>query len=340
MPQLRKIVTVLLTAGCVILAMVGAARAQPSSVQASDSNLVIIQQLLQTPEINIDLAKAKLAIDRMINPSIDIAATLAQLDTMVQGIRAMLPVGASGRLTMDALRFHMYQPSPWNGNRPFQYDLDDPFGVNVRNKLLPTYLTTRRGNCVSMPLLFIILGQKLGVDVNASMAPNHVFVKYRDADGSLYNLETTSGAGFTRDVWMRQQFPMTDEALASGIYMRPLTKKETVGIMIGTLLESYAQRGLNQESVVMAKLALQFNPRDVSVILHQHQAYLAMWKQEFVNRYPTLKDIPRDKWPRFIDLEDHLKALYNQAYALGWRPLDQLSEDKYRRTIKGAQSTP
>lgn len=191
-----------------------------------------------------------------------------------------------------------------------------------------------------MPLLFIILGQKLGVDVNASMAPNHVFVKYRDADGSLYNLETTSGAGFTRDVWMRQQFPMTDEALASGIYMRPLTKKETVGIMIGTLLESYAQRGLNQESVVMAKLALQFNPRDVSVILHQHQAYLAMWKQEFVNRYPTLKDIPRDKWPRFIDLEDHLKALYNQAYALGWRPLDQLSEDKYRRTIKGAQSTP
>ena len=190
----------------------------------------------------------------MIDPSIDTAATLSQLDAMAQGIKVMLPAGASSRLTMDALRFHLYQPSPWNGNRPFQYDLDDPFGANVRNKLLPTYLATRKGNCVSMPLLFIILGQKLGIDVTASTAPNHVFVKYRDADGKLYNLETTSGAGFTRDVWMRQQFPMTDEALASGIYMRPLTKKETVVVMVDTLLESYAKQGLHEQRIAMAKL--------------------------------------------------------------------------------------
>jgi regulator of sirC expression with transglutaminase-like and TPR domain len=335
--RIRQVSAVLLWSWCVALALIGAAQAQPPT-QAGDPNLAAVRKILQTPEADIDLARAMLTIDHMIDPGIDVTATLSQLDSMAQGIKAILPAGASSRLTMDALRYHMYQPSPWNSNRPFQYDLDDPFGANVRNKLLPTYLTTRKGNCVTMPLLFIILGQKLGVDVTASTAPNHVFVKYRDADGNIYNLETTSGAGFTRDVWIRQQFPMTDEALASGIYMRPLTRKETIGIMVGTLLESYAQRGLNQQRIAMAKLALEFNPKDVSAIFHQHQAHLAMWKQEFVNQYPTPNDIPKDKRPRFMELEDHLKTLYNQAHALGWRPLDQASEDKYRQTITRARS--
>ncbi len=36
-----------------------------------------------------------------------------------------------------------------------------------------------------MPFLFIILGQKLGLDVTASTAPEHVFVKYRDDMGNI-----------------------------------------------------------------------------------------------------------------------------------------------------------
>jgi regulator of sirC expression with transglutaminase-like and TPR domain len=323
----------------VAIAMTGVAQAQ-STARSSDPNLAAVRKILQTPEADIDLAKTKLTIDHMMDPSIDVAATLSQLDGMAHGIKLALPMGASSRLTMDALRFHLYQPNPWNGNRPFQYDLDDPFGTRLRNKLLPTYLANRKGNCVSMPLLFIILGQKLGIDVTASTAPNHVFVKYRDTDGKLYNLETTSGAGFTRDVWMRQQFPMTDEALASGIYMRPLTKKETVVLMVDTLMESYAQRGLDEQRIAMAKLALEYNPKDVSAILNQHEANFAIRKRDFVSRYPMPKDIPVDKRPRFLELESNLKALYEKAYALGWRPLDQTTEEKYQQALARARIAP
>ena len=251
----------------------------------------------------------------------------------------MLPAGASSRLTLDALRFHIYQPSPWNGNQPFGYDLDDPFGVNIRNKLLPTYLTTRKGNCISMPLLFIILGQKLGIDVTASTAPNHVFVKYRADDGTYYNLETTSGAGFTRDVWIRQQFPMTDKALAAGIYLRPLTKKQTVLVMVGTLMEFYDRQGLHRQRIAMARLVLEFNSKDVAAILHAHQGYRGLWLQEFANRYPTLNDIPVKQHARYAELEENLRTLLERAYGLGWRPLDQASEDRYRQAITKAKST-
>ena len=289
------------------------------------------------PEERIDLAKVKLLIDHMIDPSIDIASTISQLDAMTQEIRIKLPIGASSRLTMDALRYHIYQPNRWNGNRPFQYDLDDPYGENLHNKLLPTYLVTRRGNCISMPLLFIILGQKLGIDVTAATAPNHLFVKYRDTGGKLYNLEATSGAGFARDAWLRQQFMMSNESLRSGIYMRALTRKETVGAILDTLLESYDKQGMQQRRIEMAQLSLQFNPRNVMAILHQHQAYLALWRQEFVNLYPGFRGIPKEKRPRLLELQSHLKVLYERAYALGWRPLNLSTENRYQQSIKRAR---
>ncbi len=301
--------------------------------RVTDPNYLAVKAILQTPEESIDLAKAKIAIDRMIEPSVDGAETLRQLDALARGIQSMLPAGASSRLKLDALRYHIYQPSPLNNNRPFQYNFDDPFGSSVRNKLLATYLATRKGNCVSMPLLFVILGQKMGIDVTASTAPNHVFVKYRDSDRKLYNLETTSGAGFTRDVWMRQQSPMTDESIASGIYMRYLTRKETVVVMIGALLESYEQRGLEEQRIAMAKLALKFDPKSVTAILHEHQAYLNIWRRDFVSKYPTPDDIPESERVRLVMLEGELRTLYSKAYALGWRPLDQAAEVKYQSDI-------
>ena len=321
----------------IALVMLSSPALAQRAVSAADTNLQTIRAILQTPEADIDLAKAKLTIDHMIDPGIDVAGTLAQLDAMAKELKAVLPAGASRRLTLDALRYHVYQASPWNGNRPFQYDLDDPFGANIRNKLLPTYLATHKGNCISMPMLFIILGQKLGVDVTASTAPNHVFVKYRDDEGKLYTLETTSGAGFTRDVWMRQQYPMTDEALASGIYMRALTKKETVVVMVGTLLEFYGQQGLQPQRIALSNLALEYDPKDVPAILHQHSAYL-WFKNLTINQYLTPDDMPADKRAMAMELEANLRTLYERAYALGWRPLDQAAEDSYRQRVMRAKS--
>jgi regulator of sirC expression with transglutaminase-like and TPR domain len=302
--------------------MYGAPWAQPLPKRPHDGDIDVVYDILRTPEAEIDLAKAKLTIDRLIDPSIDASAVLAQLDDMAASLRALLPADASKRLTLDALRYHLYQPSPWNGHRPFGYDMKDPRGLNVRNKLLSTYLTERKGNCVSMPLLFVILGQKLGIDVTVATTPNHVFVKYRDDEGKLYNLETTSGAGFTRDEWLQQQFPMSGRALASGIYMRPLTKKETVVVMVGTLLEFYGRRHMAEHRIAMAGLAMHYAKRDVSVMLHQHAGYLLL--KGFL---AIPNDAPQDVVTTYREQMDQIdfamRELYERAYGLGWRPSGQ-----------------
>lgn len=320
------------------LAASGAPMQAQHIAQAPNANLQSIQAILALPDQQIDLAKAKLTIDRMIDPEIDITQGLKQLESMAAQVKSRLPARASSQQKLDALREYLYQAGTWNANRPFRYDLDDPFGQIIRNKLLTTYLVARKGNCVSMPMLFIILGQKIGIDVTASTAPEHVFVKYRDDTGNLFNLEATSGAGYTRDVWMQQQMPMTAQALASGIYMQPLTRKETVVVMAGTLLEFYGQQGREEHRIALASLLLEYYPKDVSAMLHTASAYYRLRQKQFVSKYPTPNDIPLEQRAYFRQFDQGVRLWRGKAEALGWREPDQAAETNYLQNVSRAKS--
>ncbi len=282
--------------------------------------------MLKLPEAQLDLARAKLTIDRLIDPQVDVAASLRQLESMSAQIKSTLPAGASSRIKVEALRAFLYEPNAGNSQRPFQYDLNDPLGRRIPNKLLSTYLASHRGNCVSMPLLFIVLGQRLGIDVTAATAPEHVFVKFRDETGAWFNLEATSGAGFTSDGWIQKNMPMTPEALANGIYMRPLTKKETVGVMLGTLMEWYHLQGQEEAVLAVATLALAQDPQDVAALLHMAGAYYGMRRREFEATYARPSDVPLMLRPRLSQLDQSIQFWRGKAESLGWREPAQPSQ--------------
>jgi regulator of sirC expression with transglutaminase-like and TPR domain len=159
--------------------------AMPHVAAASKADpLRPLRAIAERSDAELDLAAAKIEVDRLIDPSIDRAQTMQQIDTLAARIRARIPAGASRRAKLEILVHSLTQPGPWNDFRPFRYDLDDPFGENIRNKLLPTYLATRRGNCVSMPILFVIVSQKVGLEATLSTAPLHVFAKVKTDEGS------------------------------------------------------------------------------------------------------------------------------------------------------------
>lgn len=304
--------------------------------QGPHPDLQTIRAILEAPNNNIDLARAKLTIDRIIDPSVDIEKNLKKLDAMVKNINAMAPANATSLQKMETLVQYLYKAGPWNGSHPYQYDLNDPFGNDIRNKLLPTYLATKRGNCISMPFLFIVLGQKLGIDVTASTVPEHVFVKYRLDDGQFRNFEATSG-GPKLDASYQRDIPMTNEALANGIYMRPLTKKETVVEMAGTLLEFYGQQGLQDQRIALADLMLGYNPKNVSAILHKGAAYHRLAQRDFMSKYPTSDNIPSEKRAYFNDLIRNHNLWFSRAEELGWREPKAAARANYIQSVQRAR---
>ncbi len=298
-----------------------------------------IRAVLAQPEQNIDLARAELTFDQMIDPSIDIDAEIARLDQMVVQVRQMAGSGARDLQTVDALKKYLYQAGEWNNFRAYQYDFDDPLGTKLTNKLLHNYMESRKGNCISMPFLFILLGDRLGLDVTASTAPLHVFVKFTDsATGQVYNLETTSGANPTRDAWYREKMPMTDQAIANRIYMATLTRKETVALMAGTVTEYLIQQGRMKDAIMVADAILEVYPNSVHAILNKGSASYRLLRANYWERYPQgPQTIPSEERAAFEYLSEMNMQAFVQAEALGWRePGKEYDEDYLRRVNQAA----
>lgn len=298
-----------------------------------------IDAMLRQPEKEIDLARVKLTVDKMIDPSIDVDAGVKQIDKMAAQVRAMLRPSASSAERLQTLQRYIYEKGPWNGFQSFGYDFDDPVGNNIHNKLLPNYIRSRKGNCVTMPVLFTILGQRLGLDVTLSTVPLHLFVKYTDPEtGVTYNLETTSGAKPARDVWIQQQNPMTDEAIANGLYMQRLSKRESAAVMVTTLAEFLVQQQAHEKVIAISDVILAHYPRDVDSMLRKGSAYGRLAQMHFVRKYPQPNLIPPAERGYFDYLGKQNRYWFAKAESLGWREPSQDEEAKYIQTINRAKS--
>lgn len=283
----------------------------------------VIRSLLDGPE-DLDFGRAKLAIDTLVDPSVDTQATLAEIDAMVATVNRMLgtlpaEAAATSIERMRALRAFLYDSGHWNDNRPFRYDFDDPYGQSPSSRLLPNYLASKKGNCVSMPILFLILGERLGLDVTLSTAPLHVFVKWTDdATGRTYNFEATHG-GFARDSHYRKEMPMTDAAIANGVYLKTLTRKEALAMMASTLLDHLLATRRYDDAIIVADVLLKAYPAHAYALVKKGTAYYRMLDQNFMRKYPNEADIPADLLPNAKALLRANQEAFDQAEAMGWR---------------------
>jgi regulator of sirC expression with transglutaminase-like and TPR domain len=270
----------------------------------------------------LDLLEAKLATDQMVDPTTDPVSSRATVDQMVADVRGMAGLKAGNAQKLQALRRYLYENGEWNDHRPFSYDLADPLGEKPANRLLQRYLETRQGNCITMPILFLALGQRLGLKMTLAQAPLHVFVKYTDDAGSTWNLEATSGGGFTRDLWYRQKLPMSEDAVAKGTYLRGLPHEEAVALVVSFVVEHHLAEGRFEAAISTADVLLQHYPAFAYMLVKKGSAYSALLQRELAGKYTRTSDIPPDvkaKADRWY--QENLEA-FAKAEALGWRPED------------------
>jgi regulator of sirC expression with transglutaminase-like and TPR domain len=306
--------------------------ASPLSL-ADDGQMAALRRLTSTPESGVDLAKAKVMIDHMISPAADEARTLRQIDDLAAKIRARIPPGANRRAKLEILVNSFTQPGPWNDFRPFSYDLDDPFGNNIRNKLLSTYLATRKGNCVSMPILFVIVSQKIGLEATLSTAPLHVFARVITDEGTWFNVEAT-GFGTKTDSRYRTDFNITPRAAESGIYLQTLTRRESLGVILGTLMEHYGKTSQPERRQALAELVLKLDPKNIAAILHRASACSRQIKERYIGKYPSPDQMSQPQRQEFETLGRCNADGFAKAEALGWREETQAENASYRRSIE------
>lgn len=312
----------------------GALLASLAFVACAAGDLAPLRAQFQLSDDKVDYAAAKLVVDRLIDPGTDTAAVHRQLDEWERAVRGNVPANPSARQVLDALLKTLYEPGTWNQNQPFSYDLTDPLGRNPANKLLATYLATRKGNCVSMPILFVILGQRLGLPVALATAPNHILVKFADDTQQMWlNVEATAG-GFKYDSSYQHETGITEAALDNGLYLRPLLPHEGVGVIAGTLMEHYGGKKDAAALMAVADLALVANPKDPVAIIWKANAYYLDTQQRITSKYPNATDVPPELQDEYRRLTHENLAWFAKAEQLGWTQKTAEQEANYLQSIR------
>lgn len=235
-------------------------------------------------------------------------------------VRARFPPGASNKVKVDLLVSTLYEPGLWNDYQPFTYDFTDPYGGDIRNTLLSTFLAKRQGQCVSMPITFVLLGQKLGLPVTMTTAPYHLIAKYGDEEiGQCMNLEATSGR-FHYDSGYEQSLRISPEAIRQSTFLRPYTQRESVALFAtATLAPFYKQRRQPEQMLKVTELILEASPRDAVAMTLRGDAYYLLIEQRFKNKYPLAEQIPLVEQEEFKSYSRQNLEWYSKAEKLGWR---------------------
>ena len=295
----------------------------PVCVAHADEPVAALRSELAKPDSKIDFAEVKVRFDKLVDPRVDARATLSQVDAMTNAVRTMAGPNATPIQRLTAVRRFIYTDGPWNQHKPFKYDLADPLGLRPVNRLLSTYLKTRRGNCVSMPLLFLALADRAGIHVSLSTAPQHEFVKYiDDASGKIYNIETTSGGYPARDAWYRQNLSMSDKAIRNGVYLKTLSRKQGVAVIAWELADHALQKKQYQMAIALSDLILAQYPQFPVALVDRGVAYGGLVDTEFRPKYPRPTDIPRDLLPKYLAYVRNAEASFNRLDMLGWQQTD------------------
>jgi regulator of sirC expression with transglutaminase-like and TPR domain len=155
----------------------------------------------------VDLARAALAIARWEYPGLDVDAYLERLDALARGVdgerRSADPVGRLHRL-----REYLFVEQGFAGNREDFYD--------PRNSFLNHVLDRRQGIPITLSLVLVEVGKRLGLAVEGIGLPGHFIAGARFGDSQILLDPFNAGALLT---------PETCEALVGRVLGRKVALK-------------------------------------------------------------------------------------------------------------------
>lgn len=185
-------------------------------------------KLLQGKEEDIDLFRAALMVAWIDNDDLDIESSQQQLDRMARQLQESLPKDATPEIRREALNQFLFEANGFHGSRGDYY--------NKSNSYLNEVLDDREGLPITLSVIYMELGRRIGLDIVGIGVPSHFMVEQRP---------TTSPRQLI-DVFERGKLVSRDEAAAIVLsntdlqlqdsHLEPYTKKMIVTRILENLL--------------------------------------------------------------------------------------------------------
>lgn len=222
----------------------------------------------------IDLARAALLIAAEEYADLDIAFYLARLDSLAAQVVKELPQPLElDRLTaLETMNRVLFEQEHFHGNQAHYY--------NPENSYLNRVLDTRKGIPITLSLVYMEVGKRVGIPIEGIGLPYHFVVRCHLAHGLHYIDPFEGGRFLTEDecVLLVQRSARTRQPVSSR-WFEPVTSRQMLIRMLNNLKHIYLHKQDLEHTLALCDRLLLVTPtlvteyRDRGIILFHLKRY-------------------------------------------------------------------
>ena len=241
-----------------------------------------------------DLAEASLMLAQDIYPDVDIPAYLGRLDDIAVAIKKRLADDAFAEQKVIALNYYLFTEMRFSGNVDDYYD--------PRNSYLNEVMERRTGIPITLAIVYLEVGKRLGLNLKGVSFPGHFLVKLAVKRGQLV-LDPFTGGEAQSEADLRQRLAQVLPSGKAGQahldqYLEAATPRQIVARVLRNLKNIYLQTGKLEAALAVMHRMLLVVPesaeelRDRGLIFQQLECFRPALSdlQNYLRRRPEAPD--------------------------------------------------
>ncbi|MGV7220017.1 MAG: SUMF1/EgtB/PvdO family nonheme iron enzyme [Nitrospinales bacterium] len=278
-----------------------------------------LKTISSSPESEIDLVESLLLISHHWDKTLNLDLLRQELEKLTATVKEKINADSTSTNTIDILRNVIHKQFG------FRYtDAVDPSGIPIDSSELFIHglLKNRRGYCMNLSLLYLTVGEKLGLPIYGVALPNHFFVRY-ETDKQKINIESTQNGISLPNKYYYDRFSVIENP-PDKFFMKNLSKKETLGSYFSNVGMAYYKHSQPKRAIFYLNLSTQINP--LSIEAHNNLGNIYSEQKQPDNAIKQyLKAIEAD--PK------NMAGLFNLGIAYMESGKSQQAVDAFRRAL-------
>ncbi len=241
-----------------------------------------------------NLAEASLMLAQDVYPGIEISAYLERLDEIAAAIRGRLARDAFAEQKVLALNYYLFNDMRFCGNVADYYD--------PRNSYLNEVIERRTGIPITLSILYLEVGKRIGLNLKGVSFPGHFLVKLNVRRGQLV-LDPFTGGEAQSEAELRQRLAQVlpsrqAESTSLDPYLQAATPRDIVARVLRNLKNIYMQSGKLENALAVMHRMLLVVPesaeelRDRGLLYQQMECFRPALSdlQNYLRRRPEAPD--------------------------------------------------
>jgi len=280
-------------------------------VTANESALAQFEKLARLTDDELDLARAALLIAKGRDASVDVERYVSELEFLAATLGKRLAPDANASLRIGALNQFLFQEMGFGPNRQDYYD--------PRNSFLNEVIDRRKGIPITLSLVYMEIGRRIGLPLRGVSFPGHFLVKCRLNQGMVVLDPYAGGASPSMaDLQKRLRDARGGEvsrAIVAGLLVAA-DKRDILARMLRNLKAIYMRKEMDETAMSVVEWLMVLNPeapeevRDRGLLFERMECFRAALSdlERYLKLQPAADDVD-DVYARVIELRQSAARL-------------------------------